>query len=72
MCCADLIDRKILKATAKGVLSCNSLFSCAHMCSPYGPALNVPLPSTNHKGIPGSLTVHGFDLNMLCEPLWLF
>lgn len=60
MCCTDLIDRKRLKAVAEGVPSWQSLFSCARMCSPYGPALIVPLPSTNRKGIPGGLTVHSF------------
>lgn len=58
MCRADLINRENHNALAEGVLSRRSLFSCAHMCSPYGWALNVPLPSANRQGIPGSLTVH--------------
>lgn len=46
-----------------------SLSSCTHMCSPSGHALNALLSSTNHKGIPGRLTVHGFGLTTLCALL---
>lgn len=69
VCRADLISIENHHAVAEGVLSWRSLFSCAHMCSPYGRALNVPLPFANWPGIPGSLTVH--CVKMLRVPLRL-